>query len=69
MNPGDSAIALGRNGKDIIGTETLLYECDYLNSMSLGTSLVGQWLRFRASTAGGTCSIPGQETKSPHAVW
>ena len=32
-----------------------------------GTSLAVQWLRFRASTAGGTGSIPGQGTKIPHA--
>ena len=34
-----------------------------------GTSLVAQWLRLRASTAGGTGLIPGQETKTLHAVW
>ena len=26
-----------------------------------------QWVRLHASTAGGTGSIPGQETKIPHA--
>ena len=31
------------------------------------TCLVVQWLRLRASTAVGTCSIPGQGTKDP--VW
>ena len=30
-----------------------------------GTSLVVQWLRLCASTAGGTGSIPGQGTKNP----
>ena len=35
----------------------------------LGTSLVVQWLRLRASTAGGTGLIPGWGTKIPHAVW
>ena len=30
-----------------------------------GTSLAVQLLRLRASTAGGTCSIPGQGTKIP----
>ena len=32
------------------------------------TSLVVQWLRLHASTAGGTGSIPGQGTKIPHAT-
>ena len=32
------------------------------------TSLVVQWLRLQASTAGGVGSIPGQETKIPHAA-
>ena len=31
------------------------------------TSLEGQWLRLRASTAGAG-SIPGQGTKIPHAL-
>ena len=31
----------------------------------LETSLAVQWLRLRASTAGGTDSIPGQGTKIP----
>ena len=36
----------------------------------LGTSLAVQWLlRHRASTAGGTGSIPGQGTKILHAAW
>ena len=33
----------------------------------MGTSLVVQWLRLHASTAGGTGSIPGGATKIPHA--
>ena len=33
-----------------------------------GTSLVVQWLRLWASTAGGTGSILGQRTKIPHAA-
>ena len=28
-----------------------------------------QWLRFCASTAGGTGLIPGQGTKIPHVSW
>ena len=28
-----------------------------------------QWLRLRASAAGGTGSIPGPGTKIPHAAW
>ena len=34
----------------------------------MGTSLVVQWLRLHASTAGGTGSIPGGGTKIPHAT-
>ena len=33
-----------------------------------GTSLAVQWLGLRASTAGGTGSIPGPGTKIPHAM-
>ena len=33
-------------------------------SCKFGISLVVQWLRFHASNAGGTGSIPGLETKS-----
>ena len=33
-----------------------------------GTSLVVQWLRLPASTAGGTGLIPGLGTTIPHAV-
>ena len=28
-----------------------------------------QWLKLRASTAGGTGSIPDQGTKIPHTMW
>ena len=38
-----------------------------LRSRITGTSLAVQWLRFCASTAGCTGSIPGQGTKIPHA--
>ena len=34
----------------------------------VGTSLVVQWLELCTANAGGRGSIPGQETKSPHAV-
>ena len=33
------------------------------------TSLVVRWSRLCASTAEAVGSIPGQETKIPHAVW
>ena len=33
-----------------------------------GTSLVVQWLRLHAPTAGGAGLIPGQGTKIPHAA-
>ena len=34
----------------------------------VGTSLVVQWLGLHYSTAGGSCLIPGQGTKIPHAT-
>ena len=34
-----------------------------------GTSLVVQWSRLYASTAGGSGLIPCLETKIPHAAW
>ena len=37
------------------------------NRRPLGNSLVVQWLRIRAPTAGGTGSIPGWGPKIPHA--
>ena len=36
---------------------------------TLGTSLAVQCLRLCTSTAGGTGSTPGWETKIPHAMW
>ena len=36
--------------------------------LSLGNSLVVQWLGFQASNLGDTGSIPGQEVKFPQAV-
>ena len=40
----------------------------YLNLVNMGNSLVVHWLVLCASTAGGTGSIPGWETKIPHAT-
>ena len=37
--------------------------------MSRGTSLAVQWLRLWASNSGEVGSIPGWETKIPHATW
>ena len=37
-------------------------------NISLGTSLVVQWLRISASTAGYAGSIPGRRTKIPYAM-
>ena len=34
-----------------------------------GTSLVVQWLRLSASSAGGMSLIPGQGTEIPHVTW
>ena len=33
------------------------------------TALVVQWLRLHAPKAGGLGSIPGRETRIPHAAW
>ena len=41
----------------------------WLSKLISGTSLAVQWLGLRASTAGSVGLIPGQETKTPHAVW
>ena len=41
----------------------------YCLKMEVGASLVVQWLRLHASTAGGMGSIPGRGTKIPHAAW
>ena len=38
------------------------------NNGHLGTSLAVQWLRLLAPNAGDMGSIPGQETKIPHAT-
>ena len=34
----------------------------------MGTSLLVQWLKLHTSNAGGMISIPGWETKIPHAT-
>ena len=41
----------------------------YIKSTITGTSLAVRWLGLRASTAGGTGSIPGRGTKIPHFMW
>ena len=38
------------------------------NKNKTGTSLAVQWLRLRASIAGGTALVPDWGTKVPHAV-
>ena len=44
-------------------------ENENTNQKRYETSLVVQWLRPHASTAGVMGSIPGQGTKIPHAMW
>ena len=39
-----------------------------IKNTGIGTSLVVQWLRLRAPTAGGTGSMPGWGTKVSHVV-
>ena len=46
------------------GLSTVIFK----NKLIQGTSLVVQWLRLCTSTAGAVGSIPGQETKIPHAA-
>ena len=41
---------------------------EHTYAVILGTSLPIQWLRLRASNAGGAGSSPGLGTKSPQAV-
>ena len=41
----------------------------FLMLLSTGNPLTVQWFRLCASTAVGTASILGQETKIPHTVW
>ena len=43
-------------------------QCEMKVLGPLVISLVVQWLRLCASNAGGTSSIPGQGTRSPHAT-
>ena len=58
----DKKCFTGRNGQTIKVLE---------QKVSMGTSLVAQWLRLRTfnSGLGGVGSIPGQGTKIPHDVW
>ena len=49
-----------RVSKDFLG---------YKKHQPQGTLLAVQWLRLHASTAGGTGSTPGWETKIQHASW
>ena len=44
------------------------FQCVHLKGHA-GTSLVVQWLRLRASSAGDTSSVPGQGTKTEHTLW
>ena len=41
----------------------------FLTLLSAGNPLTVRWLRLWASTAGGTGSVLGQETKILHTVW
>lgn len=42
---------------------------DWYSEFIMGNSLVVQWLRLRASTAGSMGSMLGQGTRIPHIVW
>ena len=45
-----------------------MFDAEKFKKRNTRTSLAVQWLRLRASTAGGVGTIPGQGTKIPHAA-
>ena len=47
----------------------MIFPCLQENISTPGASLVVQWLRLHASTAGVAGSIPGLKTKILHAMW
>ena len=55
----------GKNEED---GRDVSFKCCCLNERKEGISLVVQWSRLQASTAGGTGSIPGQGIKILHAT-
>ena len=64
-------------GLDKAGTEAVEFSSvgracstfiETMKKKKKGTSLVVQWLRFRAPNAGGVGSIPGRGTEIPHAT-
>ena len=62
----------GRGVKCLTGTEFLILnttELYPLKVVKMKISLVVQWLRLLALTAGSVDSIPDWETKILHAVW
>ena len=50
--------------RQILDTDTVVFK-----KKTAGTSLAFQWLRLCASTTEAEGSIPGWETKIPHAAW
>ena len=59
------ALALGDRPKKTM-VQFLLCLKGQVRDILMRTSLVVEWVRLQASTAGGTGSIPGQGTKIPH---
>ena len=51
------------------GAIAFFEQCLAYNKRSIGTSLAVKWLRLHMSNAGNVCSIPGQGTKIPRAMW
>ena len=51
----------------MVKLSTVILE-DFLILLGVGTSLVVQWLRLRASNAGGVGSISGGRTKIPQTA-
>ena len=69
---GDLGSSPEHSARNFLGGMDRIFPFPGLGFLSIkkeaGTSLVVQWLRLSAFTAGGTGSIPGWGTKIPHAV-
>ena len=54
------------SSRKITNTSHVNFQASLRKTQKTGTSVVVQWLRLRASTAGGTGLILGWEAKIPH---
>ena len=55
------------SSRRITNTSRVNFQASLIKTQKTGTSVMLQWLRLRACTAGGTGLILGQGTKIPHA--